>query len=322
MRNVGIEFPAQGQMAFYDLGAPPEIGPGQALLETLYSGITNGTERHGLMGDHGYGSSYPGRHGYQHVCRVAAAGEGVDSLRVGDVLFLGLYVGHRGWHVVNAIPQAPLSVVLPDDVDHGARALLGVAGVALRAIRRTRVRAAQKVLVMGLGPIGIFGAQCAKAVGAHVTAADLVDARLMAARETGMHRVVDMRGDDPWQRIAEGAPYDVIFDGSGYERLFFDIAERGLLAHSGAIAAIAVRGQAAFPWSMLHGTEASIEVSCHFSVEELTCLLHFLRTGLLQIEPIISHRVPITDAPAIYAAMRDDPRSLYGVVFDWSQADA
>jgi threonine dehydrogenase-like Zn-dependent dehydrogenase len=253
---------------------------------------------------------------------VAAAGEGVDSLRVGDVLFLGLYVGHRGWHVVNAIPQAPLSVVLPDDVDHGARALLGVAGVALRAIRRTRVRAAQKVLVMGLGPIGIFGAQCAKAVGAHVTAADLVDARLMAARETGMHRVVDMRGDDPWQRIAEGAPYDVIFDGSGYERLFFDIAERGLLAHSGAIAAIAVRGQAAFPWSMLHGTEASIEVSCHFSVEELTCLLHFLRTGLLQIEPIISHRVPITDAPAIYAAMRDDPRSLYGVVFDWSQADA
>jgi len=149
-----------------------------------------------------------------------------------------------------------------------------------------------------------------------------VDARLMAARETGIHRVVDMRGDDPWQRVAEGGPYDVIFDGAGYERLFFDIAERGLLGHSGVIAAIAVRGQTTFPWSMLHGTEASIEVSCHFSVEELTCLLHFLRTGLVQIEPVISHRVPITDAPAIYAAMRDDPRSLYGVVFDWSQADA
>jgi 2-desacetyl-2-hydroxyethyl bacteriochlorophyllide A dehydrogenase len=318
MRNVGIEFPAQGQAGFFDLGAPPEIGPGQALLETLYSGITNGTERHGLMADHGYGGGYPGRHGYQHVSRVAAVGADVESLRVDDMVFLGLYVGHRGWHVVNAIPQPPLAVVLPGDVDHASCALLGVAGVALRAIRRTRVRAGHKVWVVGLGPIGVFGAQCARAVGARVTVSDMVDARLHAARETGAHRVVDMRGDDPWQRIAEDAPFDVIFDGSGYERLFFDIFERGLLAHSGAIAAIAVRGEATFPWSMLHGTEASIEVSCHFSVEELTCLLHFLRTGLLQIDPIISHRVPVTDAPAIYATMRDDPRALYGVVFDWS----
>ena len=317
MRNVGIEFPAQGQMAFFDLGPPPEVGPGQALLETLYSGITNGTERHGLMGHHGYGGGYPGRHGYQHVCRVAAVGDGVDALKVDDVLFLGLYVGHRGWHVVNAIPQPPLSVVLPDGVERGACALLGVAGVALRALRRTRASAGSNVWVCGLGPIGIFGAQCARAVGARVTVSDLIDTRLQAARETGAHRVVDMRAADAWQRLGEGGPYDVIFDGSGYERLFSDVFERGLLAHAGAIAAIAVRGETTFPWSMLHGTEASIEVSCHFAVDELTCLLHFLQCGLLQIEPVISHRVPVTDAPAIYATMRDDPRALYGVVFDW-----
>jgi len=317
MRNVGIEFPTQGQMAFYDLGPPPEVGPGQALLETLYSGVTNGTERHGLMGHFGYGGGFPGRHGYQHVCRVAAVGEGVDSLRVDHLVFLGLYVGHRGWHVVSAIPQPPLTAVLPEDVEPAVCALLGVAGVALRAVRRARVRAGQRVWVVGLGPIGLFGAQCAKAVGAHVTASDLVDNRLYAARETGAHRVVDMREEGAWSALIEGGPYDVIYDGSGYERLLFDIAERGLLAHSGTIAAIAVRGETAFPWSMLHGTEASIEVSCHFSVDELSCLLHFLRTGLLQIEPIISHRVPVTEAPAIYATMRDDPHALYGVVFDW-----
>ena len=66
MRNVGIEFPSQGRMAFCELGEPPPVGPGQALLGTLYSGITNGTERHALMGDHGYGGGYQGRHGYQH----------------------------------------------------------------------------------------------------------------------------------------------------------------------------------------------------------------------------------------------------------------
>ncbi len=317
MRNVGIEFPARGQMAFCDLGEPPAVGPGQALLETLYSGITNGTERHALMADHGYGGGFPGRHGYQHVCRVAAVGEGVESLRVGDTLFLGEYVGHRGWHVVSAVPPPPLAIVLPADLDPASCALLGVAGVALRAIRRVRVRAGQRVWVVGLGPIGLCGAWCAKAVGAHVTASDLVERRLEAARETGIHRVVDGREDDAWEPVAEGAPYDVIFDGAGYERLFHHIAERRLLAHAGTIAAIAVRGATTFPWSMLHGTEASIEVSCHFSGDELRCLLHFLRTGLLPIDALVSQRVPITDAPDIYAAPRDDPQALHGVIFDW-----
>ncbi|HJN14418.1 MAG TPA: hypothetical protein QGH10_02945, partial [Armatimonadota bacterium] len=105
MRNVGIEYPAQEQMGFYDLGEPPEPGPGHALLETLYSGVTNGTERHALMVDHGYGGgNFPSRHGYQHVCRVAAIGEGVESVAVDDVVFVGMYVGHRGWHVVPAVP--------------------------------------------------------------------------------------------------------------------------------------------------------------------------------------------------------------------------
>ncbi len=317
MRKVGIQFPAQGQIEFYELGEPPEPAPGQAVLETLYSGITNGTERHGLVGDFGWGN-YPGRHGYQHVCRVAAVGEKVDSLNEGDVVFYGQYVGHRGWHVVDSGPHPALLVRLPDSVDHESCALLGVAGVAMRAIRRLRVAAGQKVWVVGVGPIGIFGAQGARAVGAHVTVSELVPRRLEAARETGAHCIIDMNADDAWEQVTANAPYDVIYDGSGYERLFYDIFERRLLARGGAIGAIAVRPEASFPWAMLHTTEASIEVSCHFSVSELECLLHLIGTGVVQIDPIVSHRVPVDEAPAIYATMRDDPRALYGVIFDWS----
>lgn len=316
MRNVGVQFPAQGEMEFYDLGEPPKLAAGQVLLETLYSGITNGTERHGLMGDHGWGN-YPGRHGYQHVCRVATAGDQVELLNEGDVVFYGEYVGHRGWHAINASPHPPLLVKLPDTVDHASCALLGVAGVAMRAIRRLRVAAGQKVWVVGVGPIGIFGAQCARAVGARVTVSELVPGRLRAARETGAHCTIDMSADDAWEQVAAHAPYDVIYDGSGYERLFFDIFRRRLLARGGAIGAIAVRPETMFPWAMLHGTEASIEVSCHFSVSELECLLHLIGTGVVQIDPIVSHRVSIDEAPGIYATMRDDPRALYGVIFDW-----
>ncbi len=305
-------------MGFADLGPAPSPGPTQVLLETLFSGVTNGTERHALMCDHGYGGGhFPSRHGYQHVCRVAAVGEEVRGLSVGEVVFLGEYVGHVGWHVRDMMAAPPLMVKLPPDLDEGECALLGVAGVALRAIRRTRVSAGMRVLVIGLGPIGIFAAQSARAVGAHVTAADIVDMRLDAARATEAHRVVDMRADDAWEKVEAGKPYDVVFDGAGYERLFFDVAEHGLLAHHGAVAAISVRGETLFPWSMLHTTEAAIEVSCHFSAAELEDLVRFLRDGAVQIGPIISHRVSIGEAPQVYAMMRDDPRALYGVIFDW-----
>ncbi|MDQ1327067.1 MAG: Zinc-binding alcohol dehydrogenase, partial [Candidatus Poribacteria bacterium] len=62
MHNIGIHFVAKGQMEFYDLGEPTDPSPTQILIRTQYSGITNGTERHALMGDFGYGGGYPGRH--------------------------------------------------------------------------------------------------------------------------------------------------------------------------------------------------------------------------------------------------------------------
>ena len=52
-RDIGIEFPERGQMRFVPLGSPGELEPAQVLIRTHYSGITNGTERHALLGEHG-----------------------------------------------------------------------------------------------------------------------------------------------------------------------------------------------------------------------------------------------------------------------------
>ena len=53
----------------------PVCGPGQVLCETLYSGLTNGTERNVLMGGN-YGGRWPYRMGYQNVGRVI---EGIEA---------------------------------------------------------------------------------------------------------------------------------------------------------------------------------------------------------------------------------------------------
>jgi threonine dehydrogenase-like Zn-dependent dehydrogenase len=53
-------------------------------------------------------------------------------------------------------------------------------------------------------------------------------------------------------------------------------------------------------------------------VSELECLIHLIGTGAVRIDPMLSHRVSIEEAPGIYATMRDDPQALYGVIFDWT----
>jgi 2-desacetyl-2-hydroxyethyl bacteriochlorophyllide A dehydrogenase len=329
MREIGLEYPARGEMAFCELGPPPEPGPGEILLATRYSGVTNGTERHMLMADYGR-EVFPGRHGYQHVARVERVGSEVRGFAPGDWVFHGRYVGHRAWHRVDLSDSDPtsytshLTIRLPEGVDRQECALLGVAGVALRAVKRVRTAPGQTVWVVGAGPIGHFAAQCARIRGARVTVTDIVPGRLAAVRaavpeaEAGAVQTVDAAQEGAWEALQAAGPFDRIIDASGVEPLFHDIHRYGLLAPRGVIAAMAVRGDVRFPWSLLHGREASIEVACHFSLEELAELIEFLQADRLRIDPMVSHRVPITAAPQIYATMRDAPRDLLGVIFDWA----
>lgn len=324
MHNFGIEYPALGQMAFCDLGEPGAPPPDSILLRTIYSGVTNGTERHAMMAEHGW-KHFPGRHGYQQVAVVEAVGERVEAFAPGDVVFNGHYVGHRSWQMVDVGSEryrAPnhLTVRLPRDEDPKRYALLGVAGVGTRGVRRTRVSLGQNVWVCGMGPIGQFAAQAARAAGARVTVSDVNERRLAAATEAGAHRALDARDPATDAALKAGGPYDVIVECSGSAGILPQIARDGLLARRGAIALLAVRSDTTFHWSMLHGIEASIEVSCHFDVDDLRVLVQLIGQGVVRVEPIISHVAPIAEAPAIYAAMRDDPASLLGVVFDWRSA--
>ena len=324
MRNIGIEFIQRGKAVLKDIGSAPKPGPDEILIETAYSGITNGTERHALMAEHLW-EQFPSCHGYQQVGRIVSKGSHVKNFSDGQWVFLGQYVGHRSWNLVNVGQTAShndnnshLVIALPDDIEKELCALLGVAGVALRGIRRFGVNSGQKVWVCGQGLIGSFAAQTAKAYGGHVTVSDINQDRLGRAQTWEADVVLDANNKkDLLASLKENGPYDHIIDGSGVAPLMDDIKDSNLLAHHGCIGLLAVRTNAEFWWPLLHATEGSIEVSCHFSLEDLQILIHFVQQGTIQIEPMISHRVPVEQAVEIYEKLRKNPSKLCGIIFDW-----
>jgi threonine dehydrogenase-like Zn-dependent dehydrogenase len=174
------------------------------------------------------------------------------------------------------------------------------------------------VWVAGQGPIGHFTAQAAKAAGARVTVTDMLQKRLDVARRCGAHVVLSAADENTEQRLKEGGPYNYIFDCCSAKELLFDIHKSRMLNRSGAIAMMAVRDTVSYPWSLLHGTEARIETSCHFDRDDLRVLLFLYEQKLVRIEPMVSHFVSIDEAPRIYDMLADNNTEVFGVIFDWT----
>src|SRR5215831_18297650 len=69
----------------------PQIGhPNQFKTRTLYSGVTNGTERNDLLrGNYAHADEQlPMGWGYQNVGRVVEVGPEVQRVKVGDLLYM------------------------------------------------------------------------------------------------------------------------------------------------------------------------------------------------------------------------------------------
>ena len=159
---------------------PEPEGPtgNEVKTETIYSGITNGTERNQLIG----GNYAPkdeqlptGGGGYQNVGRVIEVGAAVSELQIGDVLYMSAV--HAEYVVM---PEDGLLIKLPDSIDRKEAALFGMTSVAMRSAaglysscRNAELQMGERVLIVGAGIIGQVAAQIATSMGARATLCDI-----------------------------------------------------------------------------------------------------------------------------------------------------
>ncbi|NJM07355.1 hypothetical protein HC891_15970 [Candidatus Gracilibacteria bacterium] len=156
--------------------AIPEPGPGQVLVETLYSCISPGTELRCLAGQQPDAAQWPYIPGYALTGRVIAAGP-ETTLATGTLVFcsgtMAASVARMwGGHVSHALQYERAVYPLPSNVDPLAAALAKLAAITYHGMRLSRPQPHEQVAVIGLGPIGQLAARLHQLSGARVVAAD------------------------------------------------------------------------------------------------------------------------------------------------------
>jgi L-idonate 5-dehydrogenase len=185
--------------------------------------------------------------GHEFAAEVAALGDGVDGLTVGDRVTANparacgvcdhckggrgnlcrrtIMLGSAsttpptdGAFAEFVVVRADQCHPLPSGLDDGAGAMLEPLAVALHAVKRAGTVSGRRVLVTGGGPIGVLVALTAKAFGAvPVAVSDVVEGRRATARTLGVEATLDPMSPRLADEVRElaGEGFDVVFEASG-----------------------------------------------------------------------------------------------------------
>ena len=306
-----------------DWVAPPPIEVDQIRTETLYSGLTNGTERNAMIGGN-YSppdSSLPTSGGYQNVGRVIEVGTDVEDIVIGDIVYSSSdhyqYCNLRPHNLDNLMPHQRhdgLFIKLDNRVDLTHAALFGVASVAMRCCRNADLKVGHHFLVLGAGMVGQMAAQIGSAMGAQVTIVDIDQRRLDISSSTGLIQNVVNVSDDGWRQIEDGK-FDTVLDVAGV----VGIEDRLIKAvkHQGLILFIAGRFKVEYTFNLGQYKEINIKQNSHFDKDDLANLQRLVAEGRLNMATLIQDVVAVASAKQIYDKLRDYPGELLGTVFDW-----
>ncbi|MBA2919764.1 zinc-binding alcohol dehydrogenase [Sphingomonas sp. CGMCC 1.13658] len=188
---------APGRLEFRHEELPPPQ-PGEMLCETIVTAISPGTELAAYTGKPPLRPSvvYPRLQGYCSVARVLESS--AEGFSRGDRVLS--FASHRS-HLT--LPAGEVLLKLPDEADAGKIACTYLYHLGYNAVLRSGVRPGSRVLVIGLGALGLTSVTMACIAGADVHA--ISDQARPAA-------IASLLGAQTWRRDQE-RPLQEALDG-------------------------------------------------------------------------------------------------------------
>lgn len=322
-------------------------GPDQILLRTRWSLISPGTELAIYTNWRDFGASphpFPAYPGYASMGVVQAVGQAIKGFVPGDRVFA--ISGHASHAIITPATGfcLRLSADLRDDFVPFIRMML----ISLASLIQADIRPGEWLGVVGLGLVGNLAAQMGSCAGYRLIGAGRSEMRSEVARRCGLGHVLSGDPEEVAAQVGEitgGRGCQLVLDTTG--------TPQGLMkavAMAGVGASISLVG---VPWQSDPSVAATSFMQPAFS-KYLTlkggwewCLpvyeqpgsplqmvrnrpsietntryaLDLLRSGSVQVEPLITHRLEPEDAQEAYQGLLHARDGYLGVLFDWGEAD-
>lgn len=204
-----------------------------------------------------------------------------------------------------AVVASDFAHPLPDAVDEESGALVEPLAVGVQAVTRAGLRAAQTLVVLGAGPIGLVTLLLARTFGAaRVIAVDRLASRLQLAEQLGAEAVE--AGSDVAARVREltegGA--DHVIDTTGSSAAC--ASAPALAARGGAVTVVGWPEKAAFPFPIEEVIEKELDVhGVNRYANAFPRAIALLASGALDVGPLVSHRFPFARVEEAFAFAAD-----------------
>ena len=301
----------------------PGCRPDEVVVKVAATGIC-GTDLHIYRNE--YMSDFPVIPGHEFGGVVVEGGKDVTDFKVGDRVAVdpNLYCGHcyfcrneQANHCLNwqgvgvTLPgafaeyvaaPARAAYLLPDNISDAQAAFVEPLSCVIHALKRFRVWPGDEVLIFGAGPMGLLLLQSLRHSGAaKVVMVEKQPERLALARQLGATAAF-APGPDLAPALKELAPYGyaVVVDATGVpaviEQEFAYLKPRGQFLQFGVTpkdSTIKVS-----PYDIFHHDWQIIGsfALCYTFQPAIA----WLTNGVVDVAPLISHNVPLSDFPAVF----------------------
>ena len=309
---------------------PGSLRGDQVYVETLVTAFSTGTDLGNYEGrstEVPGAPDYPRAVGYSNVGRTAGDGQRVFSMKP----HLSAFIAGSG----------DLLVPVPAGVSSEQASLGYLTQLGLAALRQARYETGENVVVVGLGVIGLATVGLARAMGAKVAAIVNSGVRAEAAHRVGAHATfltdqISVAGDlDP---LFGAAGADIVVLTANSWEAYRQSVE--LARHGGRVSVLGFPGRAQPAPSFnpldpewfygkqltLLGAGFSPRTECPASEvrfnlrRNLEYVFDLMASGALQLESIISHRLPAERMREAYELAHSHSKELIAAVFDWRAA--
>lgn len=206
-----------------------------------------------------------------------------------------------------------LRLASPTEFAHAA--LAEPLACVVLALQETGLRAGDKVLIVGTGPIGLMFVCLASRCGCEVTAIGRGERRLAAAQRLGAARVIDVSGAN--SNLADAVrsvcpkPFDVVIEAVGKPGVWEAAAK--LVRKGGRInffGGCPSGTSVSFDTGWLHYSSVRLMASFHHTPVTFRQALNYIEGRVLPASEFIDGECPLSELPALFQRMAANNRAF------------